>query len=111
MTSRRLSGRCLDELWPDPDRRDAALTRVLFAVEGMREANRHDPNRPRVALTKDERMALAAMSHGLTRRQAGELLGAPMETVASRLERARMILRSKNTTQAVAVALRQGLIT
>lgn len=46
--SRCVAGRSLDELWPDADRRDAALTRLLIRVHTGTDTpppkrERHDP--------------------------------------------------------------------
>lgn len=70
----------------------------------------HQPRRERYQLSQGERYALMAASHGMRRPESAEILGVCEETIASRLERARRILRAKNTTHAVAIAMRLGLI-
>lgn len=67
-------------------------------------AARHD-------LSPAELDALRACSHGLTAAMAGELLAKEAETVKTQLKHARLKLGAKNTAHAVAIALREGLIT
>ena len=95
--------------WPDPDRRDAALLRCLedvYRAEGLR------PAPPRATgVTAAELRALEAFSHGLGRTGTADALGVTLETVKTLTVRARRKLRAKDTTHAVAIALRRGLIT
>lgn len=91
----------LEHLWPDPDRRDEALFRVAVAIGRAHE---------RTHLTPMEVRVLEALSHGLGREGAAEVLGVTVETVKSWTLQARRVLRAKNTTHACCEALRQGLI-
>lgn len=92
----------LDQLWPDPDRRDDALYRVAAAIVARHE--------PRTRLNPSELRALQAVSVGLDRNGVAAVHNLSPYTVAEQLQAARRALRAKNTTHAVAEALRQGLI-
>lgn len=63
------------------------------------------------AVSRAEIEVLNAISHGLTTDMVAELLVKEASTVKSQLKSARMKLCAKNTTHAVAMGLRQGLIT
>ncbi len=89
------------ELWPDPDRRDAALIAL---------AERVYRTEPRGELHPEEIRTVQALSVGLEERGAAEVLGVPWQTVHERMRRVRSILGAKNTTQACCEALRRGLI-
>lgn len=88
----------LEHLWPDPDRRDGALMRVAARC-GRSET-----------LTPAERRCLTAAAAGLRRNETATALGLSPHTVDRQLTTARRRLRAKNTTHAVAEALRQGMI-
>lgn len=92
----------LEQSWPDPDRRDEALTRALIRV--------HSQPDPRETLTDRERQVLTALAHGLDGPEAGALLGIRPGTVRELTGNARRALRAKTTPHAVAEALRRGLI-
>lgn len=87
--------------WPDPDRRDKALERILLTIAATTE---------RGALTPMEIRVLTVMSHGPTENEAATLIGVSLETVKWHTKGARRALRAKNTTHAVAIALREGFI-
>lgn len=53
---------------------------------------------------------LEALSHGMGYKGAADLLGLSPETIKWQAQGARYRLRAKNTTHAVAIALRKGLI-
>lgn len=89
----------LEHLWPDPDRRDDALERLAARVEVGR-----------ATLTECERRCLIAASAGLDRRETALIYSVTPETIDKQLLMARRRLRAKNTTHAVAQAIRQGLI-
>jgi len=91
----------LEELWPDLDRRAAALERLARDVSGPeRDCN----------LRPSELRVLEALSHGLGRSGAVEVTGYTLETVKDLLKRSKRVLGAKDTTHAVAEALRRGLI-
>lgn len=126
----------LEQRWPDPDRRDSALLRLLYAVHRkvpvfdrpLRSARRRlQPCGPvdlaaadgilcaiyrgdDHELRPDELLALSALSHGLTVGETSTVLGVPIKTLKPRIRHARQLLRAKNSTHAVAVAIRRGLI-
>ena len=56
------------------------------------------------------REALALARDGLTMNTIAERMGVSAETVRKHLYRARIALRARNTTHAVAIALREKLI-
>lgn len=91
----------LEHVFPDPDRRDDALERLLTDVYSTTE---------RTQLTAAELRALQASSVGLDGYGAAAVLGVAYETVKSQLKTGRRALRAKNTTHACCEALRQGLI-
>jgi DNA-binding CsgD family transcriptional regulator len=102
----------LEHLWPDPDRRDSACMRALIRVAAQPErwTIKAAPMVPRDSLTDAELRTLQAMSVGLSRYEAAEVLGVGLETVKDRLKVARRILAAKTTAHACCEALRQGLI-
>ena len=61
-------------------------------------------------ITDAERDCLIAASHGLRTAGIAALLGREPSTVQTHLTYARRRLRAKNTTHAVAIAIRMGLI-
>ena len=87
--------------WPDPDRRDDALLRCLC------DTHRHELASE---LTPMQRRILEAASHGLDADGIATLVGVTQESVKTHLKLARRCLRAKNTTHAVAEALRRQLI-
>jgi DNA-binding NarL/FixJ family response regulator len=91
----------LEQLWPDPDRRDDALIRCLTDVYAYE---------PPDALTPQEVRVIGALSHGLGDNGAADTLGLSFESVKLSSKLARRKLRAKNTTHACCEALRQGLI-
>lgn len=86
-------------------RRDVANgweRRLIAALRGV-------PLDPR-KLTSAEADALTAYSHGLTEGMVADVLGITRDAVSARTKAARAKLRAKNTTHAVALALRAGVI-
>jgi DNA-binding NarL/FixJ family response regulator len=101
----------VEKLMPDPDRRDEALLRVLCRVHRTDGQCTSTPRqRSRDDLTDGDRLVLQTLSRGLTVTQASDVLGIPYETVKSRLRKSCRVLRAKNSTHAVANAIRAGLI-
>lgn len=70
---------------------------------------RSTPNRSR-ELGAQELANLRWMSHGLTSVMVAELRGLSPETVKDQLEHTRQKLAAKNTTHAIAIAIRLRLI-
>lgn len=91
----------LSELWPDPDRREAALYRVAGAVGDAEQ---------RTVLYPPELSALQAASFGLDTNGIAHVLCKSPTTIGVQLKSARRALRAKNTTHACCEAIRQGLI-
>ena len=96
---------------PDPDRRDVALGGLAIVVEHADEIYGDDRepggtrgHRPRWLDVLQE------MSHGHDREETARRLNIGTQTVMSHTKIARRALGAKNTLQAVAEALRQGLI-
>lgn len=111
----------LDELWPDPDRRDSALERLLARVvvdeqrdndpDAFTAARTHELERLRKRVpTPPELRALTAISHGLQSAEAAFVLGYTPRGMEEKLRNVRRKLRAKNTAHAVALALRAGFI-
>lgn len=103
--------------WDDPDKRDDALFRVLWAsarapLVPEEWINRHVAGNWQVDRDPSpaELQVLQAFSYGLGYKSVGEVLGRDLETVRSQVRQARFLLRAKNTAQAVAIAIRRGLI-
>lgn len=92
------SGRLLDDLRKAPLVPERWLSRLP------------DGARPEGPLSASQVRALQAASHGLTARLSADLFDIAYDTVRDQLKAARFALRAKNTTHAVAIALRQGLI-
>lgn len=88
--------------WSDPARRDDALDRVAAAVFG--------PFPRRLRPSNGELRVLECLSHGMTAPMAAEALGVSVETVKSHLRSARRRLAAKNSTHAVTLAIRLGMI-
>lgn len=88
----------LDAEWPDPDRRENALERLLLRVAECE-------------LSPAEVGCLQGIASGLTERETAEAFGWNKDSVHKMLERARRLLGAKTSAQAVAIALRAGLIT
>ena len=61
-------------------------------------------------LTVAEGRALQLLSYGLTVPMAAELLGLSPQTVKDQVKTARLRLGAKTATQAVAIAIRTGVI-
>jgi len=92
----------------------ADLARALEAVQAGRAYV--DPGVTRLgaaesALTKRELDVLALVAEGLSHEEIGNRLGIGSETVRTHLRKASTRLGATTRTQAVATALRQGLIT
>jgi DNA-binding NarL/FixJ family response regulator len=90
----------IEELWPDPDRRDDALLRCAIDVA----SDDHE------ALTPGQRKVLEAVSHGLGNQGAADALGLSIDSVKTQLQLASRSLAAKNATHACCIALRRGLI-
>ena len=91
---------------PIPDK----LIRALGRAPLVEESKITSPVRLTLALSKRERETLLLLSHGCTLAQAGDALGLGYETVRTHDRSARFKLRAKNSTHAVAEAIRLGII-
>lgn len=110
----------LEELMPDPDRRDAALARINDAINGYRYKNRRRKRggRGRIArlqrrtrdLTPRERQIALCFSHGLNNVETAEVLGVTVETIKSKTKCAKVRVGAKDRWHLVAIALRNGAI-
>ena len=96
----------LQESWPDPDRRDDALLRLLARVLSTPTG----PADKAVTLSPAQRRVLTAAAAGLAEREAAAALGISHATVNKTLATCRRLLAAKNTAHAVANAFRLGLI-
>jgi DNA-binding CsgD family transcriptional regulator len=65
---------------------------------------------PTSVVSRRELDTLRASSHGLVGQEVAALLGIGEESVKSYLTSARRKLRAKNTTHAVALAIRAGIL-
>lgn len=107
----------LENMWPDDDRRDAALHRIGETLAGRRERNGEyarplgEPRPPSSSPTPTELRVVTAISHGLGCKGAAHVLGISEETVKTRLRLASRRVGAKNTTHLVSICLREGWIT
>ena len=85
-----------------------ALT--LLATEVFNRLVRLAPYKRREGLSDDERLVLLAVARGRTNEEIAAELGVSPRTVAVRVERASAWLGAKNRVQAVAEAMRRGVI-
>src|SRR5262245_17049467 len=85
--------------WTDPDRRDAAIDRLVDDLSAKKET-----------LSEVERRTVLYLSYGLGERGAAEMLGVSYETARTHTQHARRKLCAKNIAHLVALALRQKLI-
>lgn len=97
---------------PLPDRllerlRTAPLVQESQIDHSARYTGLDAPNRMG-ALTKVEARLLQAISFGLSDHEAADIVGVPYDTGQDHLRRARRVLAAKNTTHAVALAIRRG---
>ncbi len=106
----------LELIWPDPDRREAALQRISEATVG-----RHRNNGKHAALNRRRRgpshrpsphelRLVTARSYGLGLRGTADALGMNYESVKSSLRLARQRVGAKDTSHLVAICLRRGWI-
>lgn len=104
----------LRELWPDSDRRQVAIVRILQATVGRKVQNGHSSRPlPRAVpheLAPVDLRILQALSYGLRADEAAKALGLERHHVEDRLRRARRIMQAKTTTGACCDAIRKGLI-
>jgi hypothetical protein len=96
----------LRDAWPDDDRRDDALQRLLLRVLEQRGNGAGGAD----DVTPSQLRYLYAASIGLDWNHAADLYGVSRETVRTELYRARLCLAAKNTTHAVSTAIRCHLI-
>lgn len=94
---------------PHGDWPERLLDRLSKAPLVPEELLSHRSGWPEI-MTPCELRVVQAMSYGMTREMAAELLGVSGETVKTQLESIRFRLKAKNTTHACCEALRRGLI-
>ena len=87
---------------------DAALVDPDRISEHARAGRGYDD--PGDTLRPRELDLLRCLSHGMTVEMAADTLGITFETARQHARGARYVLRAKTQTQAVAVAIRRGLI-
>ena len=97
----------LSDLREIPDKLLRNLAKAPIINEDQIDNYMRFGNRP---LSPAERDVLRCLSHGLTERMAAETLGRPFFTVRDQSKSARFKLRAKDSTHAVAIAIRQGLL-
>ncbi len=110
----------LEESWPDEERREAALVRLLQrcladrrstngrgAIDRRRRYYRPPPS---LELTDKELLVLKALSHGLTLIDAADVTGFKYEWCKEALKNIKRKLGAMTRIQAVAIAIRLGLI-
>ncbi len=106
---------------PDEDQREAALLRLLErCLADRRYANRRGghPNRWTLPdrlkksdeITDKELLVLTALSHGLTLVDTADVTGFNYEWCKDAMKNIKRKLGAKTRPQAVAIALRRGLI-
>jgi len=98
----------LEQMWPDADRREAALTRIQAQLHG--QGYRNGGPTPREIVSDKEVAAINALSHGLGHKGAAEILGVSVDAIYRRLRSARTLLAAKDDYHLIAIALRGGLI-
>lgn len=99
------------ELAPDvPEYDITAWSEAYLLPRTGRDVRRPRRRGVRPVLTKQQERALVLASHGFRRKQTAQAMGIGEETVRNHLARARFRLKATNTTHAVAIAIRRGLI-
>lgn len=100
----------IEELMPDPDRRTAALRALGAVVEHAHDLwPRTHPRAPKSRFPR-YLVILQALARGRTITGAADELGISLNTARTHMHKARAELEAKTTPQAVAIAIRQGLI-
>jgi DNA-binding CsgD family transcriptional regulator len=98
--------------WNPPVPDEVIVERIahdMRRISGLAEKN--IPHwQPKLRLTHGETRALAYAAAGYTTPQAARLLGLGDETLKTQLKAAREKLGARNTTHAVAIAIRGGAI-
>lgn len=94
--------------WKPPLPTDKALEQILDDMSN--KGVRYVPENATLTLSPVQTQVLYLMSKGYNRREAGTVLGTSEETVKTHVTKASRRLGAINTTHAVAIALREGLI-
>lgn len=115
----------LETHWPDPDRREGAVVRLLARVLGDRAyTNRRQAagghgsypftpfagREPGELLTRRQKEVLTCASHGLGVIETADALGIHAYTVSQHRRRAQALLQGNTLEHAVANAIRRGII-
>jgi DNA-binding CsgD family transcriptional regulator len=103
---------------PIPDRLITALRVVPVLKEtdpvfGLQSGVNLIPllkRRTNLELTQREKHILWLRSHGFSEKEIAPILRIKVHTVRLEIRKARMVLRARNTNQAIGLALRGGLI-
>jgi DNA-binding CsgD family transcriptional regulator len=86
---------------------------VAYQIKAGRRSGQirqHGAGKQAETPTTSELMLLRYLSRGLTLPMIADAMGVSVESVKTGLKRARQRLRAKNSTHAVAEAIRRGLI-
>jgi len=96
---------------PTPDERIvAAIGEDIRAVNAKRHLWGNRDMTPTLELSGGEERALRLAAMGLTAPEAARLAGVGRETLKAQLKAARRKLGASTTTEAVAIAIREGFI-
>lgn len=89
---------------------EEVCNRASYQVDQANEQGSTGPNQPTLSLSRPEIMILELSSQGFTSGEIGILLGYSRKYIEKMLAEIRNKIGAKNTTHAVALAFRQGLI-
>lgn len=93
--------------WRPPPLTDAQADRLLYDMESI---NTGRAGRRTLELSEQEKMVLTLIAHGKSEPRVADELGRSAETVAKHTAHARDKLGARNTVNAVAIAVDQGII-
>jgi DNA-binding CsgD family transcriptional regulator len=98
--------------WSPPPPPTRVMHRMLDDMAEGRDPAGHDNAIPKATLdlSPQQRTVLSLAAMGMTSRDAAQALGVSLETVRWTIKKARARLGARTTTQAVALALREQVI-
>lgn len=105
-----MAANSIEELMPDPDRRDVALADLSTVVDHAADIWPLRASQKPSELNDGECDVLQDLSYGLGRQAIARNLAVPLETVKSRLKSAQLKLGARTTAHCIAEAWRRGLI-